>query len=322
VAASRDLGLDAARGLAILGMFVAHFAPSLGPGEILKFSEFVPSFLLVTLIGVGAELVKGTPFRWRASSARAIILILLGLVLMQLDTQILIILVWLGIATLLAPWLVELPSVVLAGVAVVVIVVNPVAMERGLELMAGQGMDAITRTVVDVAVGPGPYRLVTYLLPLSLGVLMARHLHSQRERTWCGLGAAAVVGVLGLLDVAESLQLVPDSGTRQEIAFSAAGAVTVACAAWVLTDRLGVAGRVVAGIGVASLTVYVAHVVGDWIYFKTGAPTDDRWAVLGVAMLGALAFAVAWRPVRARTGWRGPLEGPIDALARGRWPRP
>jgi hypothetical protein len=38
---SRDLGVDVARGVAVFSMFVAHFAPSAGPGGVLILSEYL-----------------------------------------------------------------------------------------------------------------------------------------------------------------------------------------------------------------------------------------------------------------------------------------
>ena len=70
-----------------------------------------------------------------------------------------------------------------------------------------------------------------------------------------------------------------------------------------------------------ALSVYTAQILGDWAYLKQNA-NDDSWVVLLVACVVSLAFGLLWLPVAKRTGWRGPLEGPVDAMARGRGARP
>ncbi|WP_447646028.1 hypothetical protein [Nocardioides zeae] len=60
----RDLGIDAARGLALVSMFVAHFAPTAGPGGVLDLSEYLTAPLFAFLIGWGPSSVAAARARW------------------------------------------------------------------------------------------------------------------------------------------------------------------------------------------------------------------------------------------------------------------
>ena len=319
---SRDLGLDAVRGLAIVSMFVAHFVPVRGPAGIFQLSEYLTAFLFVLLIGVGAELGRGSSYRWRAASARGLSLILLGLLLARLPMQILVVLTALGIMTLIAVWVAELPWWGLLGVAGAALVLSRPMRDWATTWVFEAPADGFTKGLVTLAFGPGSYRLLPYLIPLSLGILTIRYATSTRSR-WLFAGAGWVVaaGVLGA-DRAGVATLDPYAGTYAEVAFSSAFALAVACTVWAVADHLGRALVPLAAMGTAALSIYCLQIVGDWFFFKRGGVTDDTWMFFAVASVLALGYALAWSPIAARTGWRGPLEGPIDALARGRWPRP
>ncbi len=319
---SRDLGLDAVRGVAILSMFVAHFAPVAGPGEVLTLSEYLTAFLFVLLIGMGAELGRHSPTRWRSSQARALSLVVIGLLLTQLPMQIIVVLVWLGVMIFVATWLVELPWWANLGAAAAAVAVAPTLMTKALEWQAAQVRDGLSLELVRMSVGPHPYRLLAFVVPACAGVLLVRYATTDRLRLQVGAAAGAVAAALVVLDRAGVAALDPYTGTRQEIVFDTALALGVACFVWVLAPKVAGVGRALAALGVVALSVYVAQVVGDYIFFKAGGATDDSWVVLGGATAAALLFGLAWLPVARRTGWRGPVEGPIDALARGRWPRP
>ena len=55
-AAHRLVWVDVARGLALVSMFLAHAAPSGGPGGALHLTEFLTAALFAALVGVGAAL--------------------------------------------------------------------------------------------------------------------------------------------------------------------------------------------------------------------------------------------------------------------------
>jgi hypothetical protein len=117
---------------------------------------------------------------------------------------------------------------------------------------------------------------------------------------------------------ADTLALVPYSGDRPELVFNTALALAVACLAWALAPRLGFVGTTLAAMGAMALTLYSAQIVGDWAFFRSGGESDDQWSVLAVAAAAAAMLALAWLPVSRTTGWRGPLEGAVDLLAKGR----
>ena len=316
----RDRGLDAARGVALLSMFVAHFAPVAGPGKVLTLSEHLTAFLFVLLIGCGAELGRRSPGRWRSSQVRAAALVVGGLLLMQLPTQIVVVLVWLGLMSLLAMWISHLPAWAIAATGVLAAVVEPPVLDWARDWLAKGGHDVISTAAVDIAFGGGSYRLAAFVLPACAGILLVRLARAARARTLVAAASAAVVVALVVLDQAGTALLVPYSGSLQEIVFNTALALAVAGLTWVVAPRLSVLGTVLAGAGAMALTIYALQIVGDWAYFKGGGATDDRWIILVGACAGALVLGAAWLPVARATGWRGPLEGPVDALARGQWP--
>jgi fucose 4-O-acetylase-like acetyltransferase len=317
----RDLGLDAVRGIALLSMFVAHFAPVEGPGKVLTLSEHLTAFLFALLVGAGAELGRPSPHRWRASQVRATVLVALGLALMQLTTSIVVILVWLGVLTLVATWLSHLPGWGVALVGTVAAVTAPRLMTWGRDYLVEGGVDRVTAGALELAVAHPLYRVVGLLLPACAGILVARYVRADRARLLVAVAAAPVALGLFALDKTGTALLEPYSGTAQELVFNTAVCLVVSTVTWVLAPRLAAVGTVLAAAGAMTLTIYCLQVVGDWAYFRAGGVDDDRWVVLAAAAIGSLLLAAVWMPVARATGWRGPLEGPVDLLARGRAPR-
>jgi uncharacterized membrane protein len=191
---TRDPGVDVARGVALISMFVAHVAPGDGPGNLLELSEYLTAPLFATLIGMGLWLgwtrlearsvaVNG---RFVAGVAvRAVALIGTGLLLERLSTdvvfvQVIIVLVHLGVLMIVAAPLVRLPSSVVAAVGVLAVVLGSV-LESVLSpqpiLYSGYAEGHLgtlsPARALDI-VAYGPYRL-TYLLAFAcLGIVLAR----------------------------------------------------------------------------------------------------------------------------------------------------
>jgi hypothetical protein len=232
--------------------------------------------------------------------------------------QILVVLVWLGVLTVLATWLAQGATWAVAGVGVLAAAVEPFLVDWSREWLAAGGRDPITVAAVDLAFSGPSYRLAAFVLPTCAGILLVRLAQSDRARLAVGAACVPVAGVIFLLDKTETALLEPYSGSLQELVFNTALALGVTSLMWVAAPRLSVLGASLAGAGALALTIYSLQIVGDWAFFKNGGTTDDQWSVLAVACVGALALGAAWLPVARATGWRGPLEGPVDLLARGR----
>src|SRR3954452_2564657 len=140
VSAGRIVGVDVARGLAVLGMFVAHVLPDVYTENL---ADGRSSVLFATLAGMSLGLITGCaeppPPRQRARctgavARRARFLILLGLVLWTLDSGIAIILDYYGVfflvllPVLFAPRRVLVPlALAFATVGTAVLGVAPVS---------------------------------------------------------------------------------------------------------------------------------------------------------------------------------------------------
>ena len=170
-------GLDAARGLAVVSMLVAHLSPV---GGVLDVSEYLTAPLFAVIIGIsmGVRLTERRP----AAGAflldnvqRGLVLIVLGVLLQAIYAQIDVVLPYLGVLVIvLAPLalLLHRVPVLTVGLAGALAVVGPIVVERAREAypsMAdswpGWSLDLVTW----LATGEH-YRLVSFL-PMALGGL-------------------------------------------------------------------------------------------------------------------------------------------------------
>ncbi|MBP6997327.1 MAG: DUF418 domain-containing protein [Phycicoccus sp.] len=314
----RDLTIDAARGTALVSMFIAHAAPSGGPGDVLNLSEFLTAALFATLVGAGAQQSAWHRTPWAVTIVRGGSLIGVGLLLHELGAQVYIVLTQLGVLTVLAALLARCGSALVTVVGMGVGFSGSLALPwlRGLEL-ATQGPE---RLLWYLTIGDS-YRLTTMVLWAATGILFARAepwLAARRRVTIAS--AAVLVALAGGFLIAKRvgwLVLHPYSGTPDELIFNAAlshlvllTALLVATSSWrTLLDPLAAAGRM-------TLTLYAAHIVflaawvGPW-----GHPTDNSWLVLAALCLGAAVIVALWEPIWRRTGWRGPIEGVVHAAS-------
>ncbi len=112
---SRLVGLDVARGLALVGMIAVHVTPSGGPGDPVPWAYAVAggraSALFAVLAGCGIALATGGPHPWagrplsdarRAVAARAGVVAAVGLTIGGLPTPAAVILAYYGLLFLMA----------------------------------------------------------------------------------------------------------------------------------------------------------------------------------------------------------------------------
>lgn len=336
-------GLDIARAVAIIGMMAAHLGPWAGrpalaePATWPAVANGYPSALFAVLAGVsigiiarkgvaagGVELLRS---RMRLG-ARAVILIALGLVLASLQSEVMVVLVPMGAMFLVVLPLVTARTTTVAGVAAALAVLGPLVM-------------APAGAVVALAAG----FLWSALVPaLGVGVSGA-DLDVAWDDGMGGVNWAASVGP-PIVDAALDPELPAVPGTALEAAESGAAAsgagmgtgerllgafVDGSAHASGLLDVVGAAAASLAAIavllmvgrtrigaaalhplrmmGLMSLTVYVAHVVGFPVIDLAGLAVPaiaevepETWLIASI--IAAMLFAVAWKAGHRR----GPLE--------------
>jgi hypothetical protein len=344
----RLFGVDAARGLALLGMFVAHTV--YGGGE--KIVDGRSAILFATVAGVSLGLLSGAvrppvgtlrvPPRL-VIMTRGVVLILVGVALtMAVNPPIAVILDYYGFAFLVLIPVLFLPRAVIGGIAVLLAFVAPpvVALITGASVM---------NSVVRFSQVPEPlqlfarwlffgdYPMFVWFAFLLVGLILGR----TDLRNRLNSGIAIVAGTLSAVLGYGAAHLIPGvtasahSGTTAEVFGSGGVAVAVIGLLSLLdtSDLTRFGARVtkvlrfvltpVAAAGAMAFTLYTAHAVLLSIV-KSAVIDDGRWEmpgwVLPTLIVGSLVIATLWR----RFIGTGPLEAGMRALARlvSRGPKP
>lgn len=338
-------GVDAARGLAVLSMLVAHLSPV---GGILDVSEYLTAPLFAVLVGLSMGLALDRPRvakrRFVVDNAlRGLLLVLVGVLLQRAYGQIDVVLPYLGLLVLvtapLALLLRNLPILTL-GLVAAGAVLGPLVVERvrdGLATTPTTG-GPLDQLLLWTAAGQN-YRLVSFL-PMALAgvllVLLLPRLTGLRVTVGIAavlLAASAVVHGIGRTTVEGAA---PYSGTTAEVVSAillASGAVVVAVGLVLVRDRVPSTRRVLGAVlspvlaaGRLALTAYTVQIlVLAAISAARDGARDDTWPVfLGTTVV---VVAVCWAldrfvgtgplellvraariPERGRHG--GPLSGP------------
>jgi uncharacterized membrane protein len=218
----RILGVDVARGVALLGMMAAHSFDTFNSDGTPTISTMVAAgrsaTTFVLIAGVGLALISGgrtvVQGRERTVAAaglavRAVLIGVLGLTLGLLSRIKGItedpILPFYGLLFLLAIPLLGLSPLMLAGVAVAAIVLGPVLLvataDAGLPY-AGFGGDPVPATLLHDPLGllvrlsvTGEYPVVVYIAYLCAGLAIGRLDLTSRRLAWWLLGAGAALAV-------------------------------------------------------------------------------------------------------------------------------
>ena len=357
----RILGVDLARGFALVAVFVAHTAPIGGDSPLgirwLQLSDHVAAPLFTLLLGVSAGLASrasataiaadtatatatdtvSAPDRvdarraFRCSFAlRGILLVALGLLAGLAGAQVIPILHYLGVVSLLLVPVLFLRARWLLLLAAVTVIVSAVAMPLALSVQLNLIVDAATggfawgdqtaATLIGFFFSDYGYR-VSGLLAFALTGLAVSKVALTTRRGLVGLGLAGAlliaVALVGFAVTGGSL--VPYSGTAPELL----KAVGLACLA--LAVCCGLASTPVArllapvsALGSVTLTFYLAHiaVLGMWAHLTSAS--DDSWPLLlglcAGSLLGAWLLRRRWR--------RGPAEWLVWTLTRAPVRRP
>ncbi|MGF1663963.1 MAG: heparan-alpha-glucosaminide N-acetyltransferase domain-containing protein [Kineosporiaceae bacterium] len=172
-ATARLLGVDAARGIALLGMMVIHIVPSQGETGAIAVAYDVAhgraSALFAVLAGMSLVLadggargpVGGYGTMLARAAVRAVLIGVVGLLLAMAGTPILVILTYYGLLFLLASPLIRLPAAVLAGLALGWAVLGPVVSHA---VRSAYGLEQFLESPSFDALADDPGRVVTGLL--------------------------------------------------------------------------------------------------------------------------------------------------------------
>lgn len=168
---TRLVGVDAARGIALIGMMAVHINPRIGPDGAVSTSYLVAAgrsaALFAILAGVGLALANGgrTAPRGRALAgasagtvARAAVLAIIGLLLGTLETNVAVILVYYALLFVVAIPFLGLPPTILLPLAVGWAILSPV-----LSQLIRSGLDAEPRSVPEFYSLADPADLLTSL---------------------------------------------------------------------------------------------------------------------------------------------------------------
>jgi uncharacterized membrane protein YeiB len=329
LAPPRIPAVDIARGLAILGMFVAHAMPRADEGELLVDGR--SSILFATLAGVSLGLLSGgtqPPGPGSRSASRRVVFVralavfLLGVLLWTLGSEIAIILDYYAIMFLLMLPLLFARRAVLAATAVLLLVVAPI-----LARLVDPG-DRAPASVLDVAreyLLTGYYPALVWLPLLLVGLVAARSgLERRRTQAWLvGGGTAAAIAGYGSAALIPGVTAEAHSGSTAEILGSGGTALAVLGLLLVATNagRFGSGARVVlwplGAAGALALTVYTAQIVVLAMVAGargSGGPDYPGWPLLIGLAVSSLVGASLWRYFLGR----GPLERLLTVLAGNR----
>jgi uncharacterized membrane protein YeiB len=339
---TRIPGLDAARGLAILGMLAAHTLP--GDGN--AFYDGRSSILFATLAGISLGLMTGgahpaprnetagrTRGRARLSIAiRALLLIALGLALWLLGTNIAIILDSYGFLFVVCIPLLFVNRWVLGVLAVLCALVGPTVVEAVAAATSPTGPIPVALDnplVIPVSwldsYYPAPVWLGYVLAGLALARFGVDRVRVQRAMIVCG----AAVAVLGYgVSAAFGDPVEAHSDTTMEAISSGALAVAVIGILVVAVGRVAASrrGRMLVrplvSAGSMPLSIYTAQVLVIALVAAVHPEEYDdafSWTLFLCLAIGSLVLAPVWR-LRFE---QGPLEWLIARLALRRpWRSP
>jgi uncharacterized membrane protein YeiB len=346
----RLFGVDAARGLALLGMFIAH-TYFVGPEKIVDGRSAI---LFATVAGVSLGLLSGRahpPLGLERVRPRLVILargtalVVIGVALTTLlNPPIAVILDYYGFGFLVLLSVLFLPRAVLGGIALVLAFIAPpvVAAITGAVTFE-QIPDALQLFARWLFYGE--YPMFVWFAFLLAGLVLARSDLGNRLTA----GVAVATGTLCAIAGYGSAHLIPGataaahSDSTAEV-FGSGGVAIAVIGILSLLDSAGegttggttrgtVGGRIsrvlqfvlapVAAAGSMALTLYTAHAILLAIV-RNVAMDHGRWEmppwVLPVLIVGSLVFATVWR----RLVGTGPLEAALRAFANlvSRTPRP
>lgn len=330
----RVLGLDAARGLAVVAMVIAHAVPFIservsdsGTFVLLEVNDLAsPLFALV--MGAAAGLVSPGPSALRGTAravVRGLALIVLGVGLEQLDHWVAVILHILGLLLIVGTPMLVLGTRWLLALAAALFVAGPPVIQAVTRaaggVAGGQAPTAswATNPLVEWLVLNTHYRVLT-LLPIFLvgAVLARRGLRDERASWWCLMGGLAMVWASLALDLLGRPVVFsgdyPDQVQETGLALAAYGLVMATDIAWERRSSAGAVLEPLAAVGRVALSLYVVHVA--LLVPVIPAFPDGGWLPFVLFVVVSVVGAWAW----GRFVGRGPVERLVDAISPARRP--
>lgn len=337
-ARGRLVGVDVARGLALIGMMAVHVTPRLDPGGSASVAYLLASgrasALFAVLAGVGLALARATP---RGAVARAAVIASVGLTLGLMDTPVAVILVHYGVLFMCAVPFLRLPAGRLVPIAAAWLVTAPVlAHVLRAQVPPGPGGNPSWLSLTDPVqllvelLLTGYYPVLQWTGYVLTGLAVGRLALARKDVALMLLGTGAVVAggavvaselLLGPLGgaayVDATLQTygttpttswwwlavaTPHSGTPLALLHGAGSALAVLGAGLLLAPMARVPLLPLAAAGSMTLTLYTLHVVAVGLGLR----------VLAVQVVLALGGAMLWRA----SGRRGPLESLATGASR------
>ncbi|MBA2550722.1 MAG: DUF1624 domain-containing protein [Nocardioidaceae bacterium] len=343
----RIAAVDAARALALIGMFAVHLLPGTDPDGSVSTSDLVfrgrSAAAFAVLAGVALSLTG------RTSAAglvvRAALIGVLGLLLGSLDSGIAVILAYYAVLFLLVIPLVGLRTRVLAASTVLVAVGVPVlshVVRGGLPPKRGPSPDggdlAEPATLVTELLLTGYYPALAWTAYLCAGLAVGRlDLRSRRIAVWLGgAGVALAVGSVAVSQLLLSLAparaalpadasgvlvsgttppttwwwlatMGPHSSTPLDLAHTIGTALALLGLLLLLEPLAGRALVPLAWLGSMTLTLYSLHVLA----VADGVGPQDPEELFAVHVVVALLVGIGVRSHVAR----GPLEHVVSVAS-------
>ncbi|ANJ26276.1 DUF418 domain-containing protein [Agromyces aureus] len=338
--AARVIGVDAARGLALIGMFVAHVAPMVEDptsAALIGIADERPRLLFALTAGIGLGFISGgvrpipttdpaaRGILRRQIAIRAVILIALGLLIAAtLHPLVFIILDVYGVAFLLMLPLLFLPPRAALMVGIGLLAITPALAEIAARTpFVAEARQGAFRIPVDWAVS-GAYPVIVWVPVMLIGLALARLDLASRSTVFVAglVGVAVACIMLPLSTLPPQPQIVADAAwsvplrASLETLGNTGVAVAVVAVLLVLTGLAAPAVRrasititsPVAAMGSMPLSIYTLHLVVIALAIRvepeTGVVTDDSWPLLIGLVVGSMLFAWLWRHFIGR----GPLE--------------
>ena len=328
----RIVGVDVARGLAVLGMMTAHVGvvpPALWSSTgWLAVADGRSAATFAVLSGVSVALLSGGPqpvaetdlFQSRVKiGIRAVLLLILGVLLTGLGTPVAVILQSYAAYFLLVLPVLRAAPAVLVGLATLVAVVGPpVCFALGDAL---DGYDGPFALAVDVLIS-GTYAAGTWMAYVLTGLAVGRldllRGDVRRGLVLAGAGLAVAGYIGGSLafraaagagpEVLRLLSVEPHADSTFEVVGNTGVALGVLGLCLVVADRWPRVVYPVAATGALALSVYSVHIVaiaalGPQVVHQPDVATHVTFVVV------ALVVASGWR------AWLG--RGPLELLLHG-----
>lgn len=323
---TRIVGIDAARTLAIVGMFLLHAIPAtqLHAIPVIGFAvaDNRPQLLFAVLDGISLGLISldsSTAGRSRARrdiSIRAVLLIALGLFLTTLNSGVIVILDYYGFYFLLVLPALFLPRHLVLGIGVALMFIGPVLVRwfnTSVDMFAAH---AVLQLPLTWLLG-GQYPAAIWVAYVLLGLWVTR-LGFDNPRAIILRAATAAAVAVAALSVAYLGPVLPVVAIEVMLSL---GAGAAACAlVWGLILAIPSSGasritRVFTAMGAMPCSVYVAHVLLiSLIVQGVGLAGFQSWQsfaiILAICAVGAGIYSLFVR------------RGPLEAWARWMCSRP